>query len=144
MTLWTVAHQVPLSTKFFRQEYWSGLPCPPPGGFPNPGIKPVSPVSPALAGRFSTTEPPKKPFRDAATMLLLLLLLSCFSHVQLCATPWTAAYQAPPSVGFSRQKYWSGVPLPSPVFQYRLLQMLNNHICLVPTVLDSANLEGPV
>ena len=35
------------------------------------------------------------------------------SHVQLCATPWTAAYQAPPSMGFSRQEYWSGVPLPS-------------------------------
>ena len=32
---------------------------------------------------------------------------------QLCATPWTAAYQAPPSMGFSRQEYWSGVPLPS-------------------------------
>jgi len=37
-----------------------------------------------------------------------------FSPVQLWATPWTAAYQAPPSMGFSRQKYWSGVPLPSP------------------------------
>ena len=37
-----------------------------------------------------------------------------FSHVQLFATPWTAAYQAPPSMGFSRQEYWSGVPLPSP------------------------------
>ena len=36
------------------------------------------------------------------------------SHVQLLATPWTAAYQAPPSMGFSRQEYWSGVPLPSP------------------------------
>jgi len=36
------------------------------------------------------------------------------SHVRLLATPWTAAYQAPPSVGFSRQEYWSGVPLPSP------------------------------
>ena len=35
------------------------------------------------------------------------------SRVQLCATPWTAAYQAPPSMGFSRQEYWSGVPLPS-------------------------------
>ena len=44
----------------------------------------------------------------------LLLLLSCFSRVQLCATPWTAAYQAPPSMGFSRQEYWRGVPLPSP------------------------------
>ena len=37
-----------------------------------------------------------------------------FSHVWRLATPWTAAYQAPPSMGFSRQKYWSGVPLPSP------------------------------
>ena len=36
------------------------------------------------------------------------------SHVRLLATPWTAAYQAPPSMGFSRQQYWSGVPLPSP------------------------------
>ena len=46
----------------------------------------------------------------------LLLLLSHFSRVQLCATPWTAAYQAPPSMGFSRQEYWSGLPLPSPEF----------------------------
>ena len=46
--------------------------------------------------------------------VLLLLLLSCFSRVRFCATPWTAAYQAPPSVRFSRQEYWSGVPLPSP------------------------------
>ena len=38
-----------------------------------------------------------------------------FSRVQLFATPWTAAYQAPPSMGFSRQEYWSGVPLPSPL-----------------------------
>ena len=43
------------------------------------------------------------------------LLLSHFSRVRLLATPWTAAYQAPPSMGFSRQKYWSGVPLPSPI-----------------------------
>ena len=36
-TLWTVAHQAPLSMGFFRQEYWSGLPCPPPGDLPDPG-----------------------------------------------------------------------------------------------------------
>ena len=42
------------------------------------------------------------------------LLLSHFSHVQLFKTPWTVAYQAPPSMGFSRQECWSGVPLPSP------------------------------
>ena len=44
----------------------------------------------------------------------MLLLLSRFSRVRLFATPWSAAYQAPPSMGFSRQEYWSGVPLPSP------------------------------
>ena len=44
----------------------------------------------------------------------LLLLLSHFSRVRLLATPWTAAYQAPESMGFSRQEYWSGVPSPSP------------------------------
>ena len=52
-----------------------------------------------------------------AAVQLLLLLLSHFSHVRLCATPWTAAYRAPPSVGFSRQEYWSGLPLPSSVLQ---------------------------
>ena len=41
------------------------------------------------------------------------------SRVQLLATPWTAAHQAPPSMGFSRQKYWSGVPLPSPTYAMR-------------------------
>ena len=46
-----------------------------------------------------------------------LLLLSCFSPVRLLATPWTAAYDAPPSMGFSRQEYWGGVPLPSPYGQ---------------------------
>ena len=44
----------------------------------------------------------------------MLLLLSRFSRVQLFATPWTAAYQTPPSVGFSRQECWRGLPLPSP------------------------------
>jgi len=48
----TVAHQAPLPTGFPRQEYWSGLPFPPPGDLLNPGIEPATPVSPALAGRF--------------------------------------------------------------------------------------------
>ena len=47
----------------------------------------------------------------------LLLLLSHFSHVGLCATPETAAYQAPPSLGFSRQEHWSGLPFPSPMHE---------------------------
>ena len=53
--LWTIAHQAPLSMRFSRQEYWSGLPCPPPGDLPNPGIKPTTLTSPELAGRFFTT-----------------------------------------------------------------------------------------
>ena len=52
---------------FSRQEYWSGLPFPPPGDLPNPGIKPVSP---ALAGRFFTTEPPGKPICPGQTCTL--------------------------------------------------------------------------
>ena len=48
-------------------------------------------------------------------LLLLLLLLSRFSRVRLCATPWTAAHQAPQSLGFSRQEHWSGLPFPSPM-----------------------------
>ena len=51
--------QAPLSMKFSRQDYWSGLPFPPPGDLPNPGIKPMSLASP-LAGGFFTTEPPGK------------------------------------------------------------------------------------
>ena len=54
-TPWTVAHQAPLSMGFSRQEYWSGLPCPPPGDLPNPGTEPRSLSSPEFAGTFFTT-----------------------------------------------------------------------------------------
>ena len=54
--LWTIACQASLSMGFSRQEYWNGLPFPPPGDFPNRGIKPTSPVAPAVAGKFFTTE----------------------------------------------------------------------------------------
>ena len=60
-TPWTVAHQALLSMEFSRQEYWNGLSFPSPGDLPNPGIEPASVESPALAGRFFTTEPPGKP-----------------------------------------------------------------------------------
>ena len=56
-TPWTTARQVPLSLGFSRQESWSGLPRPPPGHLPDPGIEPASLMSPALAGGFFTTEP---------------------------------------------------------------------------------------
>ena len=55
MSLWTVTLQAPLLMGFSRQDYWSGLPCPPPGDLSDPGIKPASLLSPALAGRFFST-----------------------------------------------------------------------------------------
>ena len=60
-TPWTVARQAPLSMGISRQEYWGGLPCPPPGDLPDPGIEPLSLTSPALGDRFFTTEPPDNP-----------------------------------------------------------------------------------
>ena len=54
-TLWTAARPAPLSMGFSRQEYWSGLPYPPPEGLPNPGIEPASLTSPTLAGMFFAT-----------------------------------------------------------------------------------------
>ena len=57
LSSWTVAYQVPLSMKFFEQEYWSGLPFPSPGDLPDPGIKPGSPVLQADSLPF---EPPGK------------------------------------------------------------------------------------
>ena len=60
VTPWTVAHQAPLSMGFCRQESWGGLPFPPPGDLPDPGIEPRSLASPALADGFFTTESPGK------------------------------------------------------------------------------------
>ena len=55
VTPWTVAHQAPLSMEFSKKEYWSGLPCPPPGDLPDPGIELASLTYPAFAGGFFTT-----------------------------------------------------------------------------------------
>ena len=96
--------------------------------FPPPDLlHPVmDPMSPALAGTFFTTEPPGKSpvtlvqwsyihtWVLGAKWCMLLLLVSHFSCVQLCVTPWTIAHQAPLSMRFPRQEYWSGLPFPSP------------------------------
>ena len=57
------------------------------------------------------------PWTEEPVGYSLLLLLSCFSRVQLSATPETAAHQAPSSLGFSRQEHWSGLPFPSPMHE---------------------------
>ena len=61
-TLWTVAHNAVLSTGFSREEYWSGLPCPLPGNFPDAGIKPTFPLSPALQADSLPIQPLGKPW----------------------------------------------------------------------------------
>ena len=102
---WTVAHQAPLSMGFSRQEYWRGLPCPSPGDLPNPGIEPVS----LSLLHWQVSSLPLAPPGNRN-----ILKVKSLSRVRLFATLWTVAHQAPPSMGFSRQEYWSGLPFPSP------------------------------
>ena len=140
VTPWTIAYQAPPSMGFSRQECWSGLPFSSPGDLPNPGIEPRSPVLEADALQ---SEPPgMDPYnsnRCCSRVNCIVLLnissyfqgkllqvesmslylynhhvLSCSSPVQLFGTLWTVACQALPTMGFSRQEYWSGLPCPPP------------------------------
>ena len=70
----TIACQDPLSVGFSRQEYWSGLPCPPPGDLPDPGIELMSLTTPTLADRFFTAKPPRKPLHLLGDFYLLHLV----------------------------------------------------------------------
>ena len=141
-TPWTAAYQAPPSMGFSRQEYWSGVPLPSPmcvcvcvcvcvcicvcvcvnhmlllllSRFscvrlcnPIDGNPPGSPVPGILQVR--TLEWVAISFSNAWKLKVKVKLLS---RVRLFETPWTTAYQAPPSMGFSRQEYWSGLPLRS-------------------------------
>ena len=73
-------------------------------------------------------------------LLLMLLLLSRFSHVRLSATPQTAAHQAPPSLGFSRQEHWSGLPFPSPCMKVKSESEVTQSS---PTVCDPMDYSQP-
>ena len=91
--------------EFSRQEYWSGLPFPLPGDLPDPGIKPWSPELQADALHLS---------HQGSPLIHMKVKVKSLGLVRLFATPRTVAYQALPSMGFSRQEYWSGLPFPSP------------------------------
>ena len=62
----------------------------------------------------------------------MLLLLSCFSHVRLCTTPWTAAHQAPLSLVFSRQEHWTELPFPSPMCACMISHFSHVRLCATP------------
>ena len=70
VTPWTVARQAPLSMGFSRQEYWSGLPCPPPGNLPNPGIESASPGLPADSLLLSHEGSPMKTYLATGHLIL--------------------------------------------------------------------------
>ena len=90
-TPWTVAHQALLSMEFSKQECWSGLPFLPPGDLPKPGIEPASP---AVVGRFFTTEPPGKP---SQALLFILMPVSLYEIVSsVTARPITRLVYTPP------------------------------------------------
>ena len=128
---------------FSRQEYWGGLPFPSPGDLLRPEMKPTPPAlagrffttaaaakslqsCPTLCDPIDGSPPGSSVpgILQARTLEWVATSFSnawkgkvkvkSFSRVRLFVTPWTAAYQAPPSMGSSRRKYWSGLPLPSP------------------------------
>ena len=107
---WTVALQVPFSTRFSRQEYWSGLPCPPPEDLPDPGIESTSLLSPALAGGFFTSARPGNPLNWVESESESEVAQSC----PTLSDPMDYSPPGPPSMGFPRQEYWSGLPFSSP------------------------------
>ena len=138
MTPWTVALHAPLSIRFPRQKYWSGLPFPSPGDLTDSGIKPVSPALQAdyhwatreifpcslfckfdvwiFISLISESElVPKARTIVGCVYIYIYMESESDSHSVMSnsATIWTAAHQAL-SMEFSRQEYWSGLPFPSP------------------------------
>ena len=110
MTPRTVAYQAPLSMGILQTRILEWVAMPSSKG---PSQLRDRTQVPHIANRF---------FTDWATREALLLLLSHFSPVRFCGTPQTAAHQAPPSLGFSRQEHWSGLPFPSPMRESEVTQ----------------------
>ena len=109
MTPWTVARQTLLSRGFPR-EYWSGLPFHSPECLPHPETEPTSPPLSHLESQMLTPVIVPFPRFCFAKLYSLKVKVKSLSRVRLFVTPWTVAYQAPLSMGFSRQQYWSGFP----------------------------------
>ena len=110
MTSWIIVHQAPLSMEFSRQEYWSGMPFPPPGDLPNAGTEPLPLKSPALAGRLFTSR------TNWATIYITATAKSLQSCPTLC-DPIDGSPLGSPVPGILRQEHWSGLPFPSPMHE---------------------------
>ena len=82
-TPWTIACQAPLSIGFSRQEYWSGLTCPPPGNLPNRGIKPASLTFPALAGRYFTTRATWEDYVCVCIYMYMCVYIYTHTHIHI-------------------------------------------------------------
>ena len=127
-TWWTVAHQTPLSMGFSRQEYWSGLPCPPPWNLPNPGIEPTSLMSPALAERFLNTQ-----FSSVAQSCPTLCNpMNCSTpglpvHHQLLQFTQTHIHQVSDAIQSSHPLLSSSPPAPNPSQHQSLFQVNSSH-----------------
>ena len=137
-TPWTVACHAPPSMGFSRQEYWSGLPYSIPGIFLTQGSDLCRQLPVCHLGNtkriasqgiwtFGVYAAYCQGFLSVVTKTVWLcsfthelmhrkkkVKVKLLSRVRLFVTPWTVAYQAPPSMGFSRQESWSGVSFPSP------------------------------
>ena len=144
-TPWTVARQAPPSLGFSRQEYWSGLPFPSPGGLPGSRIKLVSP---GLAGRFFTTKPPGKPLRH--TRKLQNTADNCRAHSRPFISAQRSLQQSWPCFCYSGTRLcpvlcdtanWSTPGLPVHHQLPEITQMLitsvipSNHLILCRTLL---------
>ena len=128
MTPWTITGQSPLSLEFFRQEYWSGLPFPPPGDLSNPGTELSSPTSNALAGGFFTAEPSGKPYFLAICFWLRQVFvqacgLSCPTACGILV-PWPGIEPTSPIL-----EGWFLTTRPSGKFQIVLAKKKRNSFC---------------
>ena len=101
VTPWTVACQAPQSMALSQQEYWSRLPFPPSGNLPDPRKDPTCISYSPCAGRWILYHWATWEALERSVKMKSLI------HVLLFATPWTVACQAPLSMGFSKQEYWS-------------------------------------
>ena len=135
MTAWTVARQAPLSVKFPRQEYWSGLPCPPPGDCSDPGMEPGSPTLKADSFHLGHQRSPAVPslLSNAVHPLdLKLSFASSVSHNAVCPLEFELSFASCvfpffasgdhcsccwqedcPSGGFPRDQAWGMAPTPA-------------------------------